>query len=126
MGDSQGNPVNQVNQAIQDKAVVTETVMEPVLDNQVNQVSPEKVMETVTEKVQETVKAMVMVTAMATETVMVPVMVMVPDQDQVVAISVSQIGHLDGKWITLSVLLILWQRLTLTAKYTLGPLVPID
>ena len=49
-----------------------------------------------------------------------------PDQDQVVVILASQIGHLNGNSIICSVLLTLWPPLIATVKFTLAHLALIN
>jgi len=131
--ESQANQVNQVKE--------TAKVME-------KEPATVQVTETVTATVMVTVTAMVMATAMATVTVMATVTAMVqvtatemvmatvmemvtatvtaPDQDQVVLISASQTGHLNGNSIICSVSLTLWPPLIATVKFTLAHLALIN
>ena len=62
----------------------------------------------------------------ATVTAMETVMDLAPDQDQVVLISASQTGHLNGNSIICSVSLTLWPPLIATVKFTLAPLALIN
>merc|ERR1719259_645917 len=92
----------------------------------------EMVMETATVtamvQVTETVMAMVTVTAtvMVTATVTETVTDLAPDQDQVVLISASQTGHLNGNSVICSVSLTLWPPLIATVKFTLAHLALIN
>ena len=88
----------------------------------------EMVTATVMETAMVTVTAMVtaMVTVMVTVTAMVTVTDLAPVQDQVVLISASQIGHLNGNSIICSVLLTLWPPLIATVKFTLAHLALIN
>ena len=118
-------------------------------ESQVNQVKETaKVMEKEPATVQVTAMVQVMVTAMVMATVMETVMVMAtvmvtamvtvmvtametvtdlaPDQDQVVLISASQTGHLNGNSIICSVSLTLWPPLIATVKFTLAHLALIN
>merc|ERR1719284_1355296 len=82
----------------------------------------------VTAAVTVMVQVMVMATVAATvtATVMVTAMVTAPDQDQVVLISASQTGHLNGNSIICSVSLTLWPPLIATVKFTLAHLALIN
>merc|ERR1711937_1068607 len=116
---------NQESQANQVKETAKVMEKEPA---SVQVTAMVQVMVTVQVMVAAMVMATVMVTVMATvtATVMATVMDLAPDQDQVVLISASQTGHLNGNSIICSVSLTLWPPLIATVKFTLAHLALIN
>jgi len=128
---NQVSPDNQESQVNQEQVTVMAMEMEAAMVNQANQEHQVTEMAKATEREPATVQVPGMDQVMAPVTAMVPVMAMVtamvpvmavvaglaPDQDQVVLISASQTGHLNGNSIICSVSLTLWPPLIATVKF---------